>query len=227
MSQFPKGLVLGDSNGTKHFTFSRLEAYAHMKTNVIDVWSPQREVLALRIGPALMAIGGVITGYEVQRKVRNLHGLGRVRAGFWAASFATTVISSIATVSSQTYLVGLDIMLGSTQCPVCVQTRSASMLMVTGVALPSLMACLSTAMQAQTMNVSKELPTGVAGSLRWLGKMLAKNRGVIATSAVLQMGLGLLIVSRMQWEILHVSSELEKFDAILKEKEKKRTIIDR
>lgn len=133
------------------------------KMNKTDIWEsvtnwPERsQVWPLTYSPMVLGLLAGVNGFYVHNSARNylyLHQMGRL-----VSLFATTIIPAAAAGGMHHIYVSNDIVLGSTRCPVCLQTRAAFLQIGFGLLYPAIMTPVTMYPILNKMRKSVRLPS--------------------------------------------------------------------
>ena len=133
--------------------------FLKVNAEIVAPWKPKEDTFFLRNStPFLMALP-LLPGYETSRNVFMHPYLKFSRAQKFSRfvfAFPACIALSGVTAVTQEYFVKKDILLGMTACPLCVQTRSMSLALLTTVAIPSIFCGVAAAGYAK-METKKDI----------------------------------------------------------------------
>ena len=133
--------------------------YHRVNADIVGQWKPKEDTFFLRYSaPFLMALP-FLPGYETSRNIFMHPFLKFTKAQKFSRflfAFPACIGLSGVTAVTQDYFVKKDILLGKTPCPLCVQTRSMSLALLTSVALPSIFCGVAAAGYAK-METKKDI----------------------------------------------------------------------
>ena len=171
---------------------------------------PKSEVLALRYGPMMLGALAVLPGFGIVTAIRNAHKMQKIQAGTKPPKMLAAGLSSMMAMALQTYQVKFDLLLGKTQCDVCLQSRALCIQAVCGIGMPYLISAVGTYHSIVGLGFQHKKdgvnPTAMA---KYLGRMLSKCRTTLATQFVIQSIATSVIVWRMQMEWIDMSAKID------------------
>ncbi len=216
------------AGGGKNYKLLSERAAAERASSFLYNWEPRSDVWSLVYGGVLPVALAGLPGMLLTNRIRSLHkvrlGQGKMIAAAPASVFPATMAVGIQQLSAT------DIMLGKTQCPVCLEVRTISLQLLSGVVFPSALALLGNFVYLKSFRAVRGLPDILSkGQLKWMGETLYKCRGIVMWSAFAQAVSisGLLWLQRRQWLDVNqkLSKRLGQKDAVSEEKKKKSTLI--
>jgi len=169
------------SKGMTHVT--RIEMQSILG-NIFDEWEPSSMSWPINYGEKIASGAAAIAGPLFTNRFRNLFGMRTDRSRIMTIAISIFAPAATAAVLHNE-LIKKDIMLQDTKCPVCLETRSASIQLGAGCILPLVLSYFGTITFALTQNY-RFVPKGASNWLNFTRSTMSKVFPLIVGVSIFQ-----------------------------------------